>query len=277
MKSNKLLKGNNMHKIFSYTIPHTGTRFMNNILREGVDNLMFIGDLHAKLRGRGGPQLERLPCEGICPSWWQRNVLKYATPEELSSIILFHTHHGIRESEIITSLQTQKPDTKVISSLRNPLLIINTYIWINYSLKGIHLSNESFVKREKRVHDIAHLMENIFSVPSEHIFLFPTDLIQSQSPKEKLSRVQELMNYCEIPMTKKISKLALKWDIVGDTAKTKKLLEKTKGKDFTRFKNIIQSNDINEINKILDIELSCLKKYKTLKYNLEKLGYNICW
>ena len=266
-----------MHKIFSYTIPHTGTRFMNNIFREGIDNLMFIGDLHVRLRGRGDPQLDKLQCKEIGPAWWHKNVLKYTTPEEKASIILFHTHHGTLDSQIITALKNKKPDTQIISSLRNPLLIINTLIWTNYSLRGIHIKDESIEKRKERAHYTANLMENIFSIPSEHIFLFPTDLIQTQPPQERLHRVQELVDYCRVPMTKKITSLALEWDLVGDTAKTKKLLEKAKNKDFTRFKTIIQSNNYDKINKILDVELSCLKTHKILRSNLENIGYDICW
>jgi hypothetical protein len=266
-----------MKKIFSYTIPNTGTRFMNNIFREGIDDLVFIGDLHIRQRGRKNIRLDSLPCEGICPAWWERNVLSYATNEELAKIILFHTHHGEIESEIISSLRNKKPDTKVISSIRNPLLVINTSIWTHYSLKGIHLQNTSIEERKARAHYVANMMENILSIPQEHIFLFPTDLIQSQAPQERLQKVQELVGYCEMPMTKKIESLALQWNVVGDTAKTKRLRAKNKGRDITRFKNIIQSNNLDKINSILDVEISCLKNHKRLKDRLEDIGYSICW
>ena len=272
-------KSNNsrVKKIFSFTIPHTGTRFMNNIFREGLDNIAFIGDLHVRQRGRKDQPLETLPCEGICHPWWQRNVLSYVTLDELSKTILFHTHHGNLNSNIIPALRNQKPDTKVISSIRNPLLIINTLIWTNYSMRGIHISNEPIEKRKERAHSVAALMENILSIPSEHIYLFPTDLIQAKPPGERFMETCGLINHCEIAVIKKIISLGKEWNVVGDTAKTKKLLEKDADKDFARYKKTIQSNNRDAIDEILGVELSCLKDHSELKDNLEKIGYSICW
>lgn len=249
---------------------------MNNLFREGLDNLAFLGDFHIRQRGRIDQPLEALPCTELSSSWWENNILSYAKPEEMSKLLLFHAHHETIDSNIISALQ-KKSDTKVISSIREPLLIINTLIWINYSLNGIHISEESIEDRAKRANYVAGLMEDILSVPEENIYLFPTDLIQAQSATNRLAQVEGLMNYCKLPTTKKIRELTLNWNLVGDTSKTKRLQQKNRGNEFTKFKQIIQLNNKENINKILNIELSCLETHSILRDNLRDIGYNICW
>jgi hypothetical protein len=267
-----------MHKIFSYTVPHTGTRFLNNLFREGLDSITFLGDIHPQKRGRGKPHIDNKECQKIDSSWWDKNILSFATKEEKAkNYLLFHAHHRNINSEIIAAARAQEPEIKIISSIRDPLLVINTAMWTKYALEGIHPEEETTDWREERAWHTTILLTNLLSLPQQHIYLFPTDLIQNKSKEDKLLALETLTMFCNITPTTKMKELITAWSPVGATDQARKLKEKERYSDFYKYKRIINSGEVKEIEKIMKIELACLSYRKELKSQMIALGYNPCW
>jgi len=253
-------------KIFSYTLPYSGSRFINNIFRTGY-GFDFIGDYHLQQRGRPNKSihLDQLDCPPITRKWWNTTISPYYYGANTN--ILFHAHNFYINSKILSSLFKNKPEIPVITSIRDPLSIINTSIWTTYALTGRYIFNQTKAERKQRVEDIAMRLISILSIPRQNIYIFPIEL------GDKIK--QKINNFTIDFKLRKINNIFTK--PIGETTKTKALYTREHGKEFDYIKHAINIKDISLIKEYLKIELDCLSVFHNLRSKLINLGYHPIW
>jgi hypothetical protein len=260
-------------------MPHTGTRFMNNIFREGV-NFSFISDFHLQQQHRLDYKLgmDEIVNKNMTRKWWEENVTPFYSDENKNSNkILFHYHHVNPYSNLPKLLKKNKPSIPVISSIRDPLLIINTMAWILYSLKNIHITEQSEEDRKDIANRVAIRLENILSIPKNNIFVLPVDLFETESEENRQIIISSMMKHCNIEVNNKILSMASMWNRIGDTGQTKKIHTRNRAEEQQLYKEAIINKDSDFLKEHFQIELACLSGYNKLRKQLIKIGYKPIW
>lgn len=272
----------NRKTILVYTVQHTGTWFLINLLFTGQNNKSgLLPDFEAKQRGREDPYeidknlfsfeddiyisiSECFPIEKVNKDWLNRTFFNFLNEEEASSdLLIIHNHCRQPESELIKNLRITKPEIPIVSSMRDPLLSIFTLI------QREHKTYESFSKertytRLGRIVAHSNRFLSILTLPKEHVFIFPIDI------KEKEKNIDNLFNFCSLEKTEKTFETIKGWKPVNKT--------ETENNLFNDIKSYIISKDIKQIEKYLKVEFDYLRTRKDLKTLLQNLSYeDLSW
>lgn len=172
--------------ILVYTPQHTGTWFLINLIKTASKSHFVLTDADACSRGaKIDPLLEKkypfayIDDKILSPSslygfnfghkWLQERFLDSLTPEELQSeIIIFHCHIKQPNSPFVRSIGSNERCLNIASSMRDPLLAIQTLIWRQYGTYKNFYDSESPYTRIGRAYIHVQRILNILSLKSKY-------------------------------------------------------------------------------------------------------------
>jgi hypothetical protein len=268
-----------MKTIFAYTVEHTGGTFACNLFSNSFPESKFtwLGDAHAIQRGRD-KGLDAYPCNALTSEWFDRHVTRYTKSQEKKDVCLVHAHHEHPLSALSKALKGVKPEIPTFSSLRDPLLSIHTFLWRRFAVKGIRFEDEDRDVRWRIADKFARLVEDILSIPANHLFIYPVDLLSSFKPVRRIEYTQDLMKFCGLPFTEQCKSFVSNWKSLGDTSKSWHLQQRAGSEEFLRSKSILLSGDSKLVRHHMDVEVDCLSQYKDLAFRLQQVGYrDLSW
>lgn len=281
-----------VHKIFVWSIQHTGTFFASHTIASAYPNeqQLRIGSLyekHKKLKHTryvtAGPiELSDFikPSKQIEEDWADQAITCVCTPEDLAGkkIIVGHEHHHKAKSWMVKSVTDFKPKVPIIVPMRDPLLSLHSKLWRadeEHHNKGW----DRAAARANRLKGWVDRYIELLSVPKGHIFLLPIDATQSQTEQGRLGLIKDLFQFCNVPFNERAIDNAKSW---APQNRTFKLISRRKGPEpkprWEKFKERYAARDKAHTRKFMGLEFDLLQKEERLKELMKKAGYNdVLW
>ena len=278
------------HKILAYTVQHTGTWFLIRLLHTAeVSSYWDISDGEVRKRGRPDPEnlyeynhfvalddkvlsiAETFPVEEVDDDWLSNVFSQYMTEQErLNDLVVFNCHLKQPESNLVGALREKEPSFPIVSSMRDPLLAIQTLIWRQYkSYSTFTRADEEAYHKFGRAHIHLWRIENILDLPREKVFVFPVD---TEIDKNKL--VTDLFSFCGLETTERTAKYIEEWKPQNNTSSWEELHPDDDIRPFEDFKQAVAAKDKTTVRKMLPIAFDYLHSRDDIKRKLEDLGYN---
>lgn len=261
------------NKVFLYSIQHTGTHFIRDLILKSSDNdLKTDKPYELNIRTKDGDLIRAFDRENRTPRQYIRTIeslvdIKGASKE---SIALFFCHHVEPKSKMMKNLKTRKPPIPYVAPMRDPLLAINTYMFWD---KAFGISKED---RSIYVNKIINRFISLLSVPKEHMMLLPVDIYNKKTTGEKIDKVKELYEFCGLQWNDKVSNFITNWKPIHQTKEIRKSISEQS--NFMKNKNAITNRNIDYIEESMDVELRELRKSKELIEKLQDIGYeDLVW
>lgn len=266
-----------------YTIQHTGTHFLVQLIKTTNYRIKFIPDCRMSSKGRTDLNINSLlqeddNCESIAEcypvtsieEWLQTVALKYINSKNYD-ILIFQCHCKQPNSELGRYLKESKSTIPILSSCRDPLLSI---------LSIIYRSNETFEEFQKsrgylrlgRIVAHTERFNFLLSIPNDNIYLLPVDIIN----KEKASNI---LNSVGLTYSNKTKEYIKEWQPEN---KTTEWLDRYNRNNeinlFIELKQAVIEKDTVTIKKYLGIEFDYLQRQEKLKEQLYNIGYrDLTW
>lgn len=260
-----------MKPIFVYTIENSGGRFLQSMLKANhkASDFKWLGEVHLENRGL----LSGLKTDNISKEWLANVIADHLKEQEKRcKVVAFHSHYSDVKDKRMASFQSEFPGFSVVCSMRDPLLIANTARWTRYILGGPHPNKESKELRLEHVKRIAQLAKNTVLLPSAHAFVCPVDTA------ERYSRFENLFEFCGVEFSAKAKALAKAWVPIGMTSRNSTLRHKGQAAEFLEYKHAILDRDIEDIERLMDVEFKYLRRQRVLQRELRLIGYrNLSW
>lgn len=281
-----------MHKIFVWSIQHTGTFFASHTISAAYPGKrqLRIGSIYERHKNLGHKRFTETgpielsdfvePTDKVKEDWFDQAITTVCTPEELAGkrIIVGHEHHHKANSWMIQSVTKFRPGLPIIVPMRDPILSLHSKLW---RAKEQH-HNEDWNKkgtRETRLKDWIRRYIEFLSVPEGHIFILPIDAEQSKEESSRVKIIKELYSHCGVPFNDLALEAILKW---APENRTHELITKTQDEApsprWERFKERYLAGDIEHTKKLMRFEFEELHKRDDLKRLMEKIGYkDVLW
>ena len=281
-----------MHKIFIWSIQHTGTFFASHTIASAYSGSkqLRIGSIyerHQKLKHKrftetGPIELSDFvkPTSEITADWFDEAITTVCTPEELAGkrIIVGHEHHHKAESWMVRAVTNIKPGTRIIVPMRDPILSLHSKIW--RAKEQHHASNWSADKvRANRLEGWVKRYIELLSIPEGHVFILPIDAEQSKDSDSRIKLVKQMFEFCDVPFNGPAQDNAKSWEPENRThsliARTQKSAPSPK---WEVFKERYLTGDVNHTKRLMGLEFNLLRKQDKLKRLMENVGYkDVLW
>lgn len=256
--------------IFIYGIMHTGNVFTRKLLSSVYSGARVTRNkkpqyYHIKelLNVPESKELTKI----LFPRRLRKTFIHYGPKNNRKKTIILAIHHGTTENIIAQYLSNNKPPIPFICTLRDPLLIANTFYWrwIAESKNPSKDKRRYHIKRQ-----VACLLQMLTNFKN-NVFIFPIDLdIKSKG------KAIELLKYCRLPISPNIKRTIANWSPVNKTKETQ--ASKHRKIHHQTTKQAIKNKDIITINSLLGVEFRYLQKQTKLKQELYNIGYrDLAW
>jgi hypothetical protein len=255
---------NNSKKVFIYSIQHTGTHFVRDLIEKSApENKIIRTARYDNLRAieRENRTIE----ESV-------NFTTNCLPKDKKTnaeLLIFFSHHFRRDTELYNSIKNKMPIIPVVCPMRDPLLHLNTKLfWTNRY-------NDDRLRKQQSDAAINRFTE-ILSLPDKHRFLFPVDIYSTKTTKEERTKLcKDLFEFCNIEQTERTIEFNNLWEPAHQTKEKSRSERKYK---FLNNKEAIINKDIDYLETNMDIELKKLREAKDLKDKLRRYGYtDLVW
>lgn len=270
-----------MKIINAYTIMHTGGTFLCNLFVENFTKESFVwhGDAYCKQMGRAYVLDEyQDKIDVITEEWFISQTIEYFEEEYKQKDVVLYSHHFKNPTgPFVTSLKNNKPEIKIVSSLRDPLLIINTFIWWDFAYNGTLLNDMEDIVRFRRADNTAKAVNSLLDVPPENMFILPVDLLATKDDKTKYETVKQMFDFCEIDISESGIDNILGWKKRNNTSGSWHLKQQNGVESFKKHKQLLESKNRDKIQRSMSIEFDRLNSDKELTEKLIKLGYDPIW
>lgn len=269
-----------MQSALLYTVEHTAGSFTGELLRGLSPSNVWLGDAHMMQRGRK-KGLDAYRCRNFNDAWLKKYLLDYLTASESEvDFVMFSAHHSVPGSNLVKALVKAPLPLPVVSSVRDPLLVVHTKLWRECAIQGIALEDVSVEYRQELVRKYADLVHDILSVPNGHMFILPVDLVGMQSRETRLAWVKRMLKFCGLPViSMDIAKYhelvdrAHQWARVGDTRMSTHIIRAGLQKPFVESRRYIYRKNKKGIQKYMPYEFNYLNTRDDIKAKMETLGY----
>jgi len=270
-----------MDIVIVYSAMHTGTWFLIRALEAGkLDFFDGVSDADLNRLGRPG-RLENIKAEdGITHDWLEEHVLKYFTEEEKDMpIIIPNMHHFDPGCEVLSALQSTKPEIPVAIPMRDPLLTLHSGLWRTFKHPKELAEQRCPAERLGTVSMHVNVLTDLLSLPIENAFLFPIDIADLSNEEYRIKQCQDLYSFCNLEWLEASERFAVNW---MPENKSKESAPVARGNHdnqaFSELKQAILDGDIPLIREYMQIEFDFLTAQDNLHYLLERLGYrDLIW
>ncbi len=262
--------------IWANTIEHTGGTLLCNAILSNFRDPVWLGDVHLMQRGndRG---LDDYPLYQ-----WGDRTIELLSAEELSKeAILLSSHHTNSYSpsmrEIISGMKLPCP---VVMSIRDPLLIINTWTWWSYAIYGVPIKNMKRWERQMRVNHVSNVIVNTIdaAMNNPNVFLFTIGLPGQADLKLRMQNASALFKRLGVEFTTASQKFFEDWKPMNETRYGHDLKNKNGSEEFYTYKNKILTKDVDFLMENYDVEMHMLNNNYILREKLISIGYeNLAW
>lgn len=256
-------------KIFIYSVGHTGTHFLNDLIETSTPRDYILQPETYILKKLGVSAREKHTLKqfiNFSTSFIPNTQINKA------QLVIFWSHIYQPNSILLKDITKNKPFIPCISPMRDPLLRLNTNMFWN---NKYNINNNS---RLQYIKNSVQMFLELLSIPDEHRFLFPVD-IQNIKP-EKRKDYKDLFGFCSLSPTKRTTDFLEKWEPSHETKKHPAKSTKTSAKRilFETNKKAILEKDIDTLIQTMKLEFEYLQKQETLKRKLEQYGYrDLVW
>lgn len=281
-----------MKVIFNYTIPHTGTHFLMDMMRQGYDNNKWcqVDDEWFGNRFKDGALLENdFPA--------QNNKIFFNAMKEIAKsddkistndidLLLVKGHHWHRGTKLEKLLKEKdfNSDIKFISPIRDPFLSIMTRSWQGFYNYGRRITRDfrPIEQRKREARRIVQTFIDILTIDKDRLYKFPIDGILSKTEKGRMRLGKEIYSFCDLKFNTKTEQYINNWKPVN-TSKGKSTgagQEEIYLNTFEQMKKDYLSGDKDKIlkNNLCNFEFEFLQKEEYLKRLMEVAGYrHLLW
>jgi hypothetical protein len=281
-----------MHKIFIWSIQHTGTYFASYSIASAfpTNQQLRIGSLYERHQKLGhkrftmtGPiELSDFtkPSKHVISSWIDQAVTTVCTPEELHNkrILVGHEHHHKARSWLIKSITAFKPDVKIIVPMRDPLLSLHSKLW--RAREQHHNANwDKIGVRTTRANSWIERYIELLSIPKGHVFILPIDAEQSKSGDSRIELIQQAYEHCKVPFNDLAREAVKNWPTHNRTFDLIKKTQKNPPRpQWENFKKQYLAGDVEHTKAFMELEFEMLHKEDKLKKLMENVGYrDLLW
>jgi hypothetical protein len=281
-----------VHKIFVWSIQHTGTFFASHTIASAYPGKqqLRIGSLYEKHQKLGHKRYVKTgpielsdfikPSERIEEDWTDQAITSVCTPEQLAGkkIIIGHEHHHKAKSWMIESVTKYKPAVPIIVPMRDPLLSLHSKLW-RANEEHHNKSWDSAGTRTNRLKSWVERYTELLLIPKEHVFILPIDAQQSETSEGRIQLIQDMFEFCEVPFNDSALKTTNKW---APQNRTHNLISRRNEKGpkprWEKFKEQYLAKNIPHTKKFMQLEFDLLHKEKRLKELMQKVGYrDLLW
>jgi hypothetical protein len=281
-----------MHKIFIWSIQHTGTYFASHAIASAypVNQQLRIGSLYERHRKLGHERFTNTgpielsdftkPAKHVISSWIDQAITTVCTPEELHDkrILVGHEHHHKARSWLIKSITAFKPDVKIIVPMRDPIMSLHSKLW---RAREQH-HNADWDKKGTRIARTNSWIERyieLLSIPQGHVFILPIDAEQSKTEEDRVELIKQAYKHCNVPFNDLAQETVREW---GAHNKTFDLIKRTQDAPpeprWENFKRRYLAGDIQHTKKLMGLEFEMLYKVDKLKELMHNIGYrDLLW
>jgi len=180
------------------------------------------------------------------------------------------SHHIIPGQPIFNMIDSNKCPLPVVTTLRDPLLVMNTLLWRYIYEKTFPVQLSKWRRLKEAERQVEVIKECIHLSKTNKSFLLPVDL-------EDKPTTYNMFDYCGIVPTEYTCSLIEEWPHKNITQNVIKKKTNRKQQHLIA-KKAIQARDVNAIKKLLDVEFNFLQRQEDLKQQLETIGYrNLSW
>jgi hypothetical protein len=263
------MENNQQKKIMFYSVGHTGTHFLNDLIESSVAKNKIVRAEAYVLKKIGVEAREKYTLEKYIEL--STALIPLAKLKE-AELVTFWSHIYAPGSVLLKSITRDKPLISCVSPMRDPLLRLNTNMFWN---RKYNINAELRLKQIKKT---VKMFIEILSIPDEHRFLFPVDLHHAEKDiKEK--NYKKLFEFCSLKPRKETEDFFNKWKPAHETKTHPANPKNTKKRNiFEINKTAILNKDIDTLKKTMSPEFLYLQKQEGLKRKLEQYGYkNLVW
>jgi hypothetical protein len=281
-----------VHKIFVWSIQHTGTFFASHTIASAYpsDQQLRIGSLYEKHKKLGHTRYVTdqpielsdfvKPSACIEEDWMDQAITTVCTPENIAGkkIIVGHEHHHKAKSWMIKSAAKFKPKVPIIVPMRDPLLSLHSKLW----RADEEHHNKNWEREKTRQHRLNSWVERyieLLSLPKGHVFILPIDAEQSRTAAGRIELISKMFKHCGVPFNDSAQAAVKAW---APQNRTFKLITRKEGDDpkprWEKFKEQYLARNVNHTKKFMGLEFDLLHKEAQLKDLLFKIGYrDLLW
>ena len=281
-----------MKKVFVLSIQHTGTYFASATIAAGFEKKyqLRIGIIYERHRKLGHKRLNTVnpielsdfiePSNTVDKSWFDQAVTTVCTPQELAGkkIIVGHEHHHKEQSWLIRALTNAPAQTPIIVPMRDPLLSLHSKLWREDEQHNN--PNETDDKaRAKRLEGWIIRYKELLSIPKGNVFILPIDAEQSKTEDDRLTLIEDMYSYCNVPFNERAKQVALAWQPDNKTADLIRRVKKADPKPkWENFKTKYEERNIAHTKMFMSLEFNRLNQEDELKELMKKAGYkDVLW
>lgn len=272
-----------INSAYIYTITHTGTSFLLNLIRSVYCNKEDTFTIRDKDYTELGKVFDfnSFSHYELTKYWQYYNKLKYIEDLNNHEFVIVHNHINVGNAPIVlNTLSVCKPEIPVITTMRDPLLSYNSRIW-----RWGKLNKMTNIERYKFIKWRTRLFIKILEIPEDNIFLFPIDHPEAGKMSFSFNLVSRLFKLLNIPFTDAAKNIAYYWKPVGLTTKDIQAFNQGtkhfKGEytDTPRLiKDAILNKDKKTVLKYYDLEMEYLQTQNKLKKLMYNIGYrDLIW
>lgn len=261
--------------VWANTVEHTGGTLLCNTFLSNFINPIWLGDSRLMQRGnvKGLDDYELAEIK-------DKTISRLNENEQNSDAILFSSHHSNIYSPCMTSvIMGESPPMPMITSLRDPLLIINTWVWWMFAFYGIELKQMKRWERQMRTNHVMGVVMNISSLfRYKDVYTYTIGCDGDFDLVNRMDQTESLYKRLGVEFTDSSKKLFEEWKPINETNKGHDLNAKNGKEIFEDYKKRILSNDMDFLMQNYDVEMYMLRSNKLLKNKLYAIGYrNLAW
>ena len=264
-----------MKRALVYSVSHTGTWFVINLLMSTSRDAIECGDAQVRRWGRGKDLIKHLETMSVNKNWFVNGVRKYIPEEERNhDLYILNCHHYNQYSPLLNHLRTGQliEGTPIAVPVRDPLLSVNTVIWKRWRDYKRFVKDDKDQTRLDRIKIQVQLLKDMLMLPPNMVYLFPIDLYTDLEQRKTVG--YGLLNFCGLQPSMKTHKYIANWKPENKTTQADIVVSKPHDhSQFIKIKNCYRRGDAKTVRELLPIEFDYLHSRDDLKALLRNIGY----